>query len=325
MSHGGGTSQQQPSCTMVPLGKSVRRALRAALGIPKKPKPTKDPSSAAPGSGSSSTELIGSFSKEEAAAMKESVVRVVLWSGVVEVYPEVVLACTVIRKHPPGLCLAHPDVFRNPHGAVLRPFEPLFPGQKFLLIPWSTVDKLKQKIPEGSIGAFADDEDDQYGAFDDDEEATSSTETEASESEDLQDHSGSEVAEEEPEDGSFMAACSAREYFVARDRWSECRFKRLVRQGIAVEPSTDDDQPDRQRKDKARNKGKKRKKRKGNNKKKRRDRPAAPPAGLRLFPAPRRTWEPSLPPVVEEDDVVSPLSILQHQSEDTRIYDDHEQ
>ncbi|CAN6280596.1 unnamed protein product [Urochloa humidicola] len=318
MSHDGSTYQHQPSCTTVPLGKSVRRALRAVLGIQKKPKPTKEPLVATPSIGSSSTELISSLSPE-AAARRDSVVRVVLWSGVVEMYPGVVLACTVIRKHPPGLCLAHPDVFRNPHGAVLRPLEPLFPGQKFLLIPWSTVDKLKQKIPEGSIGAFADDEDDQY-LDDDEEEVTSSTETEASESEDLQDHSGGAAAAEETDDGSFMPACSAREYFVARDRWSECRFKRLVQQGLAVEPSKDDDQPD-QGKDKARNnKGKKakKKKRKGNKKRRKRPAAAAPPAGLRAFTVPRRTWEPSLPPVVEEDIVVSPVSSLQHPSDDCR-------
>ncbi|CAN6321978.1 unnamed protein product [Urochloa humidicola] len=319
MSHGGGTSQQQPSCTTVPLGKSVRRALRAALGIPKKRKdkpklkpkqPSKDRDTG------SSMELIGTFSKVEAAARRDSVVRVVLWSGVVEVYPGVVLACTVIRKHPPGLCLAHPDVFRNPHGAVLRPLEPLFPGQKFLLIPWSTVERLKQKIPEGSIGAFPDDEDHYYNnnAYDYDEEGdedTSSTETEA------EDHSGgAAAAEEEPDNGSFVPACSAREYFVARDRWSECRFK---------EPSADDDQPDRQRKDnnKARKKGKK-KKRKGKGNTKRRERPpaAAPPPGLRAFVTPRRAWEPSLPPVVEEESVVSPRSSLQHPSEDARTDDD---
>ncbi|RLN38946.1 hypothetical protein C2845_PM01G48630 [Panicum miliaceum] len=301
---GGGASHQQPSCTTVPLGKSVRRALRAALGMQKKPKDKakpkkkkKKPASgdpAAAGSGSS-TELISSLCKE-AAARKESVVRVVLSSGVVEVYPGVVLACTVIRKHPPGLCLAHPDVFRNPHGAVLRPLEPLFPGQKFLLIPWSTVHKLKQKIPESSIGAFADE----------DEEATSSTETE----EEDQDRSGGAAAEkEEVRDGSssLMPACSAREYFVARDRWSACRFRRLVEQGLAVEPSREDEQPD-QRKDKARKK--KKRKGKGNNKKRRERRPAAgppPPAGLRAFAMPRRTWEPSLPSVEEEENAVSSL------------------
>ncbi|PUZ36107.1 hypothetical protein GQ55_9G012700 [Panicum hallii var. hallii] len=311
MSDGGGTSHQQPSCTTVPLGKSVRRALRAAIGMQKKPKdkpkPKKKPAKgdpAAAGSGSS-TELISSFCKEAAgAARKESVVRVVLSSGVVEVYPGVVLACTVIRKHPPGLCLAHPDVFRNPHGAVLRPLEPLFPGQKFLLIPWSTVVKLKQKIPESSIGAFAD-EDEEDVEDTGSEEATSSTETE----EEDQDRSGGGAAEKEEErDGSsLMPACSAREYFVAQDRWSACRFRRLVEQGLAVEPSTDDqDQPD-PRKGKARKKGKK--KRKGS-KKRRERRPAAGPpaaAGLRASATPRRTWEPSLPSVVEEENAVSPL------------------
>jgi hypothetical protein len=137
----------------VPLGKSVRRALRTAIGMPKK---KKKPQPQPPGSSvSMSMELSSSSS---VAARKEAVVRVVVRGGVVEVYPGVVLACTVIRNHPPGLCLAHPDVFRNPHGAVVRPLEPLFPGQKFLLLPESTVVRLKQKIPESSIGAFADEE-----------------------------------------------------------------------------------------------------------------------------------------------------------------------
>ena len=276
----------------------MRRALRAAIGMQKKPKDKpkvkpKKPDPAAAGISGSSTELMSSFSKEEAAARKESVVRVVLSSGVVEVYPGVVLACTVIQKHPPGLCLAHPDVFRNPHGAVLRPLEPLFPGQKFLLIPWSTVVKLKHKIPESSIGAFADE----------DEEDTSSPETGEEEDQD-QDHSGGAAAsaEEERDDSSLMPACSAREYFVARDPWSACRFRRLVEQGLAVEPSREE-QPE-QRKGKARKKGQK--KRKGNNKKRRERRPgpaAGPlrPAGLRALATARRTWEPSLPSVVEEE------------------------
>nr|CAB3497491.1 unnamed protein product [Digitaria exilis] len=336
----GGSIYQQPSCTTVPLGKSVRRALRAAMGIPK-PKKRKDvkprkkkkpPPPAGKDDGSSTPELMWmSLSKEEAAARKESVVRVVLSSGVVEVYPGVVLACTVIRKHPPGLCLALPDVFRNPHGALLRPLEPLFPGQKFLLIPWSTVEKLKQRIPESSIGAFADDDDDAGDGEEEDtttgsdDEPTSSTETEVSE-----DHSISGAVEEEEEaaavgDGvssSFMPACSARDYFEARDRWSACRFRRLVEQGIAVEPSTDDDdQPaeDLHRNkgdiDKAHKKGKTKKKIKGPHRKtmKRGERrPAAattPPAGLlRGFAMLRRTWEPSLPSVEEEENVVvSPI------------------
>ncbi|GJM97231.1 hypothetical protein PR202_ga14141 [Eleusine coracana subsp. coracana] len=216
---------------------------------------------------------------------KESVVRVVLKSGVVEAYPGVVLACTVIQKHPPGLCLVHPDVFRNPHGAVVRPLEPLFPGQKFLLLPESTVIHLKQKIPESSISAFADEDED------------------ASE-EDLRTASASSSGEEEVEEredtvaagdeGGFMAGCNAREFFVANERWSKCQFKRLVDCGLAVEQSTD------QPANKGKKKGKK-KRRKGKTKK-RKDRRVAAPAGFGTSMMPRRMWEPSLPVVVEEEE-----------------------
>jgi hypothetical protein len=369
MSNDGGTVQQ-PSRTTVPLGKSVRRALRAAIGVPKKP-PRKDRAKLKPkkkkkpNPGRST-----SLSKEAAAARKESVVRVVLSSGVVEVYPCVVPARAVVSRHPPGLCLARPDVFRNPHGAVLRPDEPLFPGHKFLLVPWSTVDKLKHRIPESSVGAFLLHDDDDgdhlcYGSaaaaaadedgdddVDDDDTAGSeevlSTETEASEEEEEQErrrHSsggggGAPAAVVEWDDGeaaagdgsggggSFTPACSARGYFEARDRWYECRFRRLVEQGIAVEPSAEDDgeggggggggqQPEQSRRkdgqqQQARSKGSSKKKKK----KKRRERPpaaaaAAPTPGFRAFATAtlRRTWEPSLPSVEEEENAaVSPLS-----------------
>ncbi|XP_002463531.2 uncharacterized protein LOC8060887 [Sorghum bicolor] len=283
MAHGDG-GVHQPSCATVPLGKSVRRALRTAIGMPKKkkkPQPRPQPGSR---SVSVSMELSSSSS---VAARKEAVVRVVLRGGVVEVYPGVVLAGTVIQNHPPGLCLAHPDVFRNPHGAVVRPLEPLFPGQKFLLLPESTVVRLKQKIPESSIGAFDDD----------DEEETSS-----------EGHSSgggavSSSEEEAGDDGATpMLACSARGYFEDNDRWSEFRFRKLVEQGLAVAPSKedDDDEPAAGRKqEKTRNK---KEKRKG---KRRRDRnsllPLLPMGLIRGFAAARRTWEPSLPSVEEEE------------------------
>jgi len=179
----------------VPLGKSVRRALRTAIGMPKKKKKPQPPP---PGSSiSMSMELSSSSS---VAARKEAVARVVLRGGVVEVYPGVVLACTVIRNHPPGLCLAHPDVFRNPHGAVVRPLEPLFPGQKFLLLPESTVVRLKKKIPEISIGAFADEDED-----DEEEEDNEGDGAVVSSSE--------EEAAAEGDGATPMPVCSARDYF----------------------------------------------------------------------------------------------------------------
>ncbi|KAL6636527.1 hypothetical protein ACP70R_024099 [Stipagrostis hirtigluma subsp. patula] len=296
MSHGRGG---QPSCTTVSLGKQVRRAIRAAIGRKKKKKNERDPAADT----GVSMELMSSFSAEAAmAARKDSVVRVVLRSGVVEVYPGVVLACTVIRKHPPGLCLAHPDVFRNPHGAVVRPLEPLFPGQKFLLLPESTVVKLKQRIPESSIGAFDDDDDDDEEEGDDGTGSEEVTSTEASSEEDYS--SGGAASEEEDRAtaagyGGFMPGCCAKEYYVAKERWSECHFKKLVARGLAVEPSKE---PERKEKAKAKKRGKK--KRKGS--RKRKDRPAAAaPAGFRVFVTPKRTWEPSLPSVEEE--TVSPV------------------
>ncbi|OEL31598.1 hypothetical protein BAE44_0007378 [Dichanthelium oligosanthes] len=308
MSHGGDTVQ--PSCATVPLGKSVRRAFRAAIGRPKRkdkqpkkkkkqPPPRDDPSAV-------SMELSTS---SLVAARREDVVRVVLKSGVVEVYPGVVLACTVIRNHPPGLCLVHPDVFRNPHGAVLRPLEPLFPGQKFLLVPETTVIKLKQKIPESSIGAFADDDDAEEEEEDGDEQSEEVTSSEGD-----QGYSSGAVSSEEEQEAaaagggsSSMPACSARDYYVAKDRWSNCRFKELVERGLAVEPSKEGPAV------KTRKDGKT-KKRRG---KKRRDRPVPLPMGLRTVATPRRTWEPSLPSVEEED----PPS----ESEEARTDGRHEQ
>jgi len=91
-------------------------------------------------------------------------------------------------------------------------------------------------------------------------------------------------------------------WLISQDRWSECRFRKLVEQGLAVAPSKDDDEPAERKQHKARTtkKGNK-KKRKG---KRRRDRSSLLPQlpmGLRGVVAARRTWEPSLPSVEEEE------------------------
>ncbi|XP_073098549.1 uncharacterized protein [Elaeis guineensis] len=77
---------------------------------------------------------------------KDSVVRIVLASGNVELYSSAVPAYLVMEKHP-GLCLARPEVFKKPHESLVGPKERLLPGQKFYLIPRSTVTKLRRKIP----------------------------------------------------------------------------------------------------------------------------------------------------------------------------------
>ncbi|KQK12154.1 uncharacterized protein LOC100833833 [Brachypodium distachyon] len=290
MSHGGGggdggSSSSSSSCMSLSLGKFIRRALRGG----KQKRLKQDDKAAAAAAGrrrraadgyycASSIELLATSSSSSswtpagpAASSSSSsapaVVRVVLWSGVVEVYTGVVLARAVIQNHPPGLCLAHPDVFRNPHGAMVRPLEPLFPGQKFFLLPESTIRKLQRAIPESSVGAFDDDDEDE-----DEEYETSSAEIEISESE---------------EETGAVPGCCARDYFVDRERWAEWQFKRMVARGIAVEQE-------------GRSAGEIDKKKKRRRKKQRKElprlAPAPPPCRMRAV----RSWEPSLPSVVEE-------------------------
>lgn len=75
---------------------------------------------------------------------KDSVVRIVLASRMVEVYDSAISAHFLLQKYP-GLCLARPEVFKRPHESLVGPKETLLPGQKFYLVPTSTVKKLQQK------------------------------------------------------------------------------------------------------------------------------------------------------------------------------------
>uniref|UniRef100_A0A0E0KLH7 Uncharacterized protein n=1 Tax=Oryza punctata TaxID=4537 RepID=A0A0E0KLH7_ORYPU len=310
MSHGGG-SGGQPSCTAVSLSKYLHRKLwkRINGGKPRRKRPEVRSAS---GSGEVpvSVELMTSSSSSSSSLRSpEAVVRVVMQGGVVEAYGGVVLACTVIRNHPPGLCLAYPDVFRNPHGARVRPLQPLFPGQKFYLLPERTMERLQRQIPESSVGALVDDKTRADDASEDD--VTSSTETTTTseeEEDDTQDYSSGAASSEEEtvaaaDDGDCATRswCCAREYFEAKDRWEECQFKKMVARGLAVavelEQSTEKETAMK-------------KKRKERRRKKKRNPGAVPSTGCRTSRAPastpRRTWEPSLPSVEEESES-SPL------------------
>ena len=213
--------------------------------------------------------------------------RVVLWSGVVEVYVGVVLACTVIRRHPPGLCLAHTDVFRNPHRATLRPLEPLFPGQKFFLLPETTVRKLQRDIPLDA--PFPDKHKHIRGAPDEEgeeEEDETSTETSPSRSRSW--------SEEEWKPPAAPERCCANDYYVNRERWAESQFKSMVERSLGTEQSSSSRRSAADRTDK---------KRRRRTKQQRRNL-----LGGGALPTPwtARSWEPSLPPVQEEAAPSSP-------------------
>ncbi|RWW14557.1 hypothetical protein GW17_00021669 [Ensete ventricosum] len=130
-----------------------------------------------------------------------SVVRVVLAGRMVELYAGAVSAQLVMEKYP-GLCLTRPDVFRRPHESLVSPKERLLPGQKFYLVPRSTVMKLRQNIPNGP---------------------------EEEEEEGLRAAAVEEVSvreAKEREELSDESVCSAKDFYVSKETWAECFLKR---------------------------------------------------------------------------------------------------
>uniref|UniRef100_A0A7N0ZU42 Uncharacterized protein n=1 Tax=Kalanchoe fedtschenkoi TaxID=63787 RepID=A0A7N0ZU42_KALFE len=85
---------------------------------------------------------------------KEFVVRVIHVGGRQELYPKPLAASHLMRKHP-GMCVARPDVFRNPLLSLLKSDEKLLLGHVYYLLPEKTAQKLKRRhakklIPRGS-------------------------------------------------------------------------------------------------------------------------------------------------------------------------------
>lgn len=71
-------------------------------------------------------------------------VRIIRAGGKEELYQNAVRVSELMEKNP-GMCLARPEVFKNPHESLLWPDEKLLPGQKYYLVPSSTVKKLKHR------------------------------------------------------------------------------------------------------------------------------------------------------------------------------------
>lgn len=86
-------------------------------------------------------------SQDVSSKSKDISVRIVHAGRREEVYYNAVPASQLMKKYP-GMCIARPDVFKNPHGSLLWPEENLLPGQKYYIIPSTTAQKLKLKYPE---------------------------------------------------------------------------------------------------------------------------------------------------------------------------------
>ncbi|CAL1376933.1 unnamed protein product [Linum trigynum] len=87
------------------------------------------------------------------------VVRIVYPGGHVELHDAPILAGEITARHPK--CeVARPDVFRQPLSAVVSPDTTLMLGQKFYVVPTSTIRKLQRKFAKrnpnaGAAGAAA--------------------------------------------------------------------------------------------------------------------------------------------------------------------------
>lgn len=66
-----------------------------------------------------------------------------------ELYQNAIPASQLMEKYP-GMSIARPEVFTNPHESLLYPEDELLPGQKYYIVPSTTVQKLKRKHPQKS-------------------------------------------------------------------------------------------------------------------------------------------------------------------------------
>lgn len=76
--------------------------------------------------------------------LKDITVRIVHPGGKVDMY-ECAISAAQLLKNYPGRHVALPDFFDGPHESLLTADDILLPGQKYLLIPSTTVEKLKRK------------------------------------------------------------------------------------------------------------------------------------------------------------------------------------
>ncbi|PWA37692.1 hypothetical protein CTI12_AA589270 [Artemisia annua] len=125
---------------------------------------------------------------------KEFYVRIVHAGGKEDLYRNPIVVSQLIKRYP-GMCFAWPEVFKNPYEAVLSATDMLLPGQKYLLLPVTTLKKLKKR-----------------------HSARKNKST------------GKQVTDE-----SDDSVCSANDYYVSKEKWSRSLVKKHIqsnRQGI---------------------------------------------------------------------------------------------
>uniref|UniRef100_A0A5B7AGD0 Uncharacterized protein n=1 Tax=Davidia involucrata TaxID=16924 RepID=A0A5B7AGD0_DAVIN len=124
--------------------------------------------------------------------LKDITVRIIHAGGREEQYQNAIPASHLLEKYP-GMCVARPEVFKNPHESLLLAEDKLLPGHKYYIIPSTTVKKLKRKHEKAKVKEAAEGK-----------EAMLDQKIEADVSEDYSEES----------------VCSAKDFYSSRERWS---------------------------------------------------------------------------------------------------------
>ncbi|KAL8037774.1 hypothetical protein ABFX02_11G059800 [Erythranthe guttata] len=132
------------------------------------------------------------------ANLRGKTVRIIHAGGRTEMYANAISASKLIEKYP-GMCIARPNVFECVHESVLTGDDILLPGNKYFIVRCTTVEKLKRRQSrKRRTYAGVNGE----GVF-----------KESNESED-----------------DSISISSARDFFVSKESWLNCRVTKQVRE-----------------------------------------------------------------------------------------------
>lgn len=106
------------------------------------------------------------------------------------------IAVSQLINEYPGMCFAWPDVFKNPNESVLSATDLLLPGRKYYLVPVTTLKKLKKKHAAKRNKSMGE--------------------------------TGTNESDE--------SVCSAKDYYVSKERRSKCSVKKHIRSNRKLVP-----------------------------------------------------------------------------------------
>ncbi|KAL3511338.1 hypothetical protein ACH5RR_030739 [Cinchona calisaya] len=146
---------------------------------------------------------VANISLDMSIQFKNSTVRIVHAGGKEELYQHPILASQLMEKYP-EMCVAWPNIFKRPHESILSAEDYLLPGQKYYLVPSTTVEKLKRRRSrKGKVKQL-----------------------EGSQQPILFIKDVADVGAE----NSDESICSAKDFYVSSDRWSSCLLRRTCKE-----------------------------------------------------------------------------------------------